>query len=111
MLLGTGTAPLAIGALIVGRVLTLFGPLRRDDIAAVLCKAAQELFAVFDNELCVALACRGEMEHVQEVCNAEVEMGGGIARQQRIGDGPGNIAGVSPIQGAPTSLELGKIVL
>lgn len=37
--------------------------------------------------------------------------GGGIARQQGIGDGPENIAGVSPIQGAPTSLELGKIVL
>lgn len=57
MLLGTGTAPLAIGALIVGRVLTLFGPFRRDDIAAVLGKTAQELFAVFKNELCVGFAC------------------------------------------------------
>lgn len=57
VLLGTGTAPpLAMGALMVGRVLTLLGPFRREDIATVLGKTAKELFAVFRSRLRVGAA-------------------------------------------------------
>lgn len=115
VLLGTGTAPLAMGALMVGRVLTLLGPFRRDDIAAELGRTTRELFVAFDSWLCVGLP----WEDSKKMKSVTSKFGFGGMRDgeaRRYWEtGPGNATGVPLLQGGPYPLPgrlagAGKIV-